>query len=72
MEPNRRDVVAPAEKGDPMKSRLLSDTLHQVVQGQVITPGDAAYDSARQVWNAMIEGGRRSSSAVRSRQTFRT
>jgi len=38
-----------------MKSRLLSDTLHQVVQGQITTPGDAAYDSARRVWNAMID-----------------
>jgi FAD/FMN-containing dehydrogenase len=31
------------------------DILHQRVQGQMITPGDAAYDNVRQVWNAMVD-----------------
>jgi FAD/FMN-containing dehydrogenase len=39
------------------------DTLQRVLHGQILTPGDAEYDRARQIWNAMID--RRPSVIVR-------
>ena len=38
-----------------MRTRSLRETRLDAVRGEVIAPGDAAYDSARQVWNAMID-----------------
>jgi FAD/FMN-containing dehydrogenase len=31
------------------------DTLRHVLQGEILTPDDAEYDGARQIWNAMID-----------------
>jgi FAD/FMN-containing dehydrogenase len=38
-----------------VKSVADLDTLHHVLRGQVLTPGDVDYENARQVWNAMID-----------------
>ena len=38
-------------------SRLRSNELQLRVTGDVIVPGGAGYDKARQVWNAMIALG---------------
>ncbi|HXW05775.1 MAG TPA: FAD-binding oxidoreductase [Vicinamibacterales bacterium] len=38
-----------------MRTTSLFDTLHQAVHGDIITPGSDTYDTARRVWNAMID-----------------
>lgn len=38
-----------------MTTRSLTGPLQHLVRGEVIAPGDPEYDSARQVWNGMID-----------------
>jgi FAD/FMN-containing dehydrogenase len=38
-----------------MTTRSLAGTLQHLIKGEVIAPCDSAYDSARQVWNGMID-----------------
>ena len=46
-----------------MRTRALRETRIDSVRGEVIVPGDPGYDTARQVWNGMID--RRPAAIVR-------
>lgn len=43
--------------------------LRSELRGELLQPGDAGYDEARTIWNAMIDGTRRSSCVARLRRT---
>ncbi len=43
--------------------------LRSELRGELLQPGDAGYDEARTIWNAMIDGTRRSSCGGRLRRT---
>ena len=48
---------SPTEKKDTM-TKLQAGTIEQLkggFTGEILLPGDGAYDSARQIWNAMID-----------------
>src|SRR3954471_1918579 len=34
---------------------MTTTAIHASIEGQLLTPGDAGYDAARTVWNAMID-----------------
>lgn len=37
------------------RRKVKSDELQSRIKGEVLVPGDAGYDDARRVWNAMID-----------------
>lgn len=47
-------TLAFAQKGAPPAIKPM-DALQKIIRGEVITPEDAAYDSARKLWNGMID-----------------
>ena len=62
-----RNATAPISLGRSLRTRgelTVSDALQEHLRGTVVTPGDAAYEEARKVRNAMYERRRRRSSGV--------
>ena len=63
-------MTSPRTAEPPVLTGAAAPELRGALRGELVLPGDAAYDEARSVWNGMIDAGLRLSSAAPPRRMW--